>query len=113
MTTPSQYIEGIYASQGFKVSCQSVELDLSSSTTQGKDFEGAFRLVGCTNPKALTSVQGLQFLNFYMQHTEVCSVDGSKKRIPTGTVDFYFTSAGSEVAAGLLQSFATQFSKGA
>jgi hypothetical protein len=48
-----------------------------------------------------------------MQHTEVCSVDGSKTRIPTGTVDFYFTSAGSEVAAGLLQSFATQFSKGA
>jgi hypothetical protein len=43
-----------------------------------------------------------------MQH-----IDGSKKRIPTGTVDFYFTSSGSEVAAGLLQSFATQFSKGA
>jgi hypothetical protein len=113
MTTPNQYIENLYESQGFKVSCQSVELDLSSSTTQGKDFEGVFRLIKCTNPKALTSVQGLQFLNFYMEHAEVSQIGGSKERLPTGTVDFYFTSAGSEVAAGLLQSFATQFSKGA
>jgi hypothetical protein len=112
MTTPNKYIEGIYAIQGFKVTCQSVELDLSSSTIQGKDLEGTFRLVGCTNPKSLTSVQGFQFLNFYMQHTEVCSVSGSKERIPTGEVDFYFSSNGSEVVAGLLQSFATQFSGG-
>lgn len=113
MLTPNQYIESVYANQGFKVVCQSVEAELEYCAVSGRNLEGKFRLVNCTNPKAMLTVEGLQFLNFYMQHIEVCSVDGSKERIPTGEVDFFFfCRSGSEVAEDLLQSFAAQFSKG-
>ena len=113
MLTPKQYIESLYLEQGFKVVCTSVELDLSYSAVEGKELEGTFRLINCTNPKSLLAVEGLQFLNFYMEHTEVTTFGLDKERIPTGVVDFYFFSKGSDVAQGLLQSFAAQFSKGA
>lgn len=113
MLTPNQYIESLYLEQGFKVVCTSVELDLSYSAVEGKDLEGVFRLINCTNPKDLLIVEGLQFLNFYAEHVEATTFGQARERSPTGVVDFFFFSKGSDVAQGLLQSFAAQFSKGA
>lgn len=111
--TPNRYIENLYEKQGHKVVCTSVELDLSYSATGHKDLEGKFTLLSLKNPKDLLTVEGLEFLNFYRGHTEVSTLGGGRDNIPTGVVDLYFFSRAGEVAAGLLQSFATQFSKGA
>lgn len=109
--TPMEYIESIYEKQGFKVVCKSVAVEVNDCVLNGRSFDGTFTLVGCKiNPKDLLEVEGIQFLNFYADNTEVKNLDGVRYKVPTGLVEFCFCSKGGGVAAGLLQCFVSQFS---
>lgn len=112
MLAPNLYIESLYAAQGMKVVCQSVELGLDHSALHGKELEGTFRIINCSEPEKLKALKGFEFLNFYMEHRDAVVLGFREKtKVQTGTVDFYFYSRGSEAMAGLIQSFAAQFSK--